>query len=57
MSTKRLLTILFCTALVLLFVNSALKKKDPLDKKKYDIMVVSTRHILGIMGYFYSRKY
>ena len=28
-----------------------------LSKKKYDIMVVSTSPILGIMGYFYSRKY
>ena len=40
------------------YLFSFLKKiKNLLEKNRYDIIVASTTPILGIIGYFYSRKY
>ena len=43
MSTKNALKYLSLAALIFLFINSALKKKDPLDKKKYDVIHIEVK--------------
>ena len=44
MSTKNALKYLSLAALLFLFVNSTLKKeKDPLNKRKYDLIIIEVK--------------
>ncbi len=43
MSTKNALKFLAAAAILVLFVNAALKDKDPLGKRKYDIVIIEQK--------------
>jgi hypothetical protein len=43
MSTKNALKLLLIPAIVLLFINSTLKDKDPLGKRKYDVTHIEVK--------------
>lgn len=43
MSTKNALKFLAAAAILVLFVNAALKEKDPLGKRKYDNIVIEVK--------------